>query len=93
MVLVPGCDVALQISSCLWSDRSVAGDVEENQVKGNKVSDEPQQHHWVPPEAVALVQHPKDAPSCSDRERGLRGMGGLHHEPRSMRGMSQKTHL
>lgn len=63
---LPGVDVGLQICSCLRGQGGVTGDVQENKVKGNKVSDEPQQHHWVPPKPVALVQHPKHAPSWRD---------------------------
>ena len=72
---VLGGDVGLQICSCLRCDRSVAGDVQENQIKSNKVSDETEQHHRVPPKPVALIQHPEDAPSWSNRaERGNRGL-------------------
>lgn len=70
-VFVLGGDVGLQVCSCLRCDRSVAGDVQEDQIKSNKVSDEPEQHHRVPPKPVALIQHPEDAPSWSNRaERG-----------------------
>lgn len=66
VIFVPGADVGLQIRSRFRGYRSVAGDVEENQVEGDKVSDESQQHHGVPPIPVALVQHPKHAPSWQD---------------------------
>lgn len=67
LLFSPGCDVGLQICSSLWGYRGVAGNVEKNQIKSNKVGEEAQQHHWVSPEAAALVQHPKHAASCSDR--------------------------
>lgn len=63
----PGFDVGLQICSSLWGYRGVAGNVEKNQIKSNKVGEEAQQHHRVSPEAAALVQHPKSAASWSDR--------------------------
>lgn len=82
VVFVPGGDVGLQISSCLRGYWSVAGDVQENQVKGNKVSDEAQQHHWVPPKPVALVQHPEHAPSWptrAEREEGNKWVAASWH--------------
>lgn len=72
VVFVPGVDVGLQICPWLRCDRSVAGNVEENQIKGDIVSDEPQQHHWVPPKPVALVQHSEHAPSWTDGAEGGR---------------------
>lgn len=67
-LVVPGVDVGLQVGSFLRGQRSVTGDVQENEVKGNKVSDESQQYHWIPPKPVALIQQPKHAPSWRERE-------------------------
>lgn len=68
-LFVPGFNVGLQICSSVWGYRSVAGNVEENQVKSNKVGDESQQHHRISPEAAAFVQHAKNAPSWSDKSK------------------------
>lgn len=54
-LLLPWFDVGLQICSSLGGYRSIAGNVEENQIKSNIVGDEAQQHHWISPEAAALV--------------------------------------
>lgn len=58
-----GGDVSLQICARLRSQRSITGNVEENQVECNKVSDESQQHHRVPPKTVVFVQNPKHTSS------------------------------
>lgn len=92
-VFVLGGDVGLQVCSCLRCDRSVAGDVQEDQIKSNKVSDEPEQHHRVPPKPVALIQHPEDAPSWSNRAE--RGNGRLSLCPATLlrSATRQRTHL
>lgn len=82
-VASPGFDVGLQICSGLWGYRGVAGDVEKNQIKSNKVDEEAQQHHRVSAEAAALVQDPKKAASWSDGAKPdmIRAEAGLRLHP------------
>ena len=63
--VLPGRDETLQMCSLLRGDGGVAGDVKEDEVEGYEVCDHPEEHHWVPPITVTLVQHPKHAPSWS----------------------------
>lgn len=53
----------LQVCPGLARHRSVFGDVQENQIKSQVVSDEAQQHHRVPPKPDILVQHPEHTSS------------------------------
>lgn len=53
----------LQVCPGLTRHRSVFGDVQENQIKSQVVSDEAQQHHRVPPKPDILVQHPEHTSS------------------------------
>lgn len=97
---VPGSDERLQVCPPLWCQRSIAGNIEKNQVEGHIVSDQSQQHHRVPPKAVAFVQEPEHASSWWDGREQLwsseapqtrtRQRSGTHPGSRRRRCRSQK---